>query len=85
MERYTAFTIARGVKRLFRIWHQPWLQVPIDVNVLDQSLLAATGCWSEGARIVGANYSPGMEDVWIGRPQCIQGPACSHLWPEIEP
>jgi len=69
LERYTAFTWRRGRERLFRVWHQPWLQVPIDLTVLDESLVASTGSWFRAARRIGANYSPGFETVWMGRPR----------------
>ncbi|HZE98601.1 MAG TPA: DUF2071 domain-containing protein [Planctomycetota bacterium] len=69
LERYTAFTERRGLERLFRVWHHPWPQVPVDVTVRDDSLLAATGPWFRGARLAGANYSPGFKEVWMGRPR----------------
>src|SRR3989442_5779311 len=31
MERYTAFTWCHGKSRLFRIWHEPWPQTPIQI------------------------------------------------------
>jgi len=68
LERYAALTEKDGVRRLFRIWHQPWPQAPIAVQVLEDSLLAATGEWHRNARLVGANLSPGVPEVWIGRP-----------------
>ncbi|MEX0777584.1 MAG: DUF2071 domain-containing protein [Phycisphaeraceae bacterium] len=78
MERYTAFTEHRGVRRLFRIWHEPWPQVPAEVRLVDASLLRTTGAWCDHAQLIGANYSPGVLGVWISRPQCINGPACGH-------
>ena len=69
LERYTAFTKHGDRERLFRVWHAPWPQVPIDVTVLDESLVASTGPWFRHARRVGANYSPGFETVWMGRPR----------------
>lgn len=69
MERYTAFTRRGGVDRLFRVWHEPWPQIPIDISVLDESLVASTGPWFRAARRIGANYSPGLKRVWMGRPR----------------
>ena len=69
LERYTAFTKRGDTERLFRVWHQPWPQVPIDVTMLDESLLASTGPWFRHARRIGAHYSPGFETVWMGRPR----------------
>ena len=68
MERYTAFNSAGGSRRFFRVWHPPWPQCKADVQLNDLSLL--TGNWRcfEQARPVGANYSPGFDTVWMGRP-----------------
>ncbi len=67
MERYTAFTRRFFGARMFRVWHEPWPQVPLDVTVTDERLLHTTGEWWRTARYAGANYSPGV-DVWMGRP-----------------
>ncbi len=72
LERYTAFTKWRKRARLFRIWHEPWLQTHPDVTILDDSALAASGSWHGAARLIGANYSPGVHPVWIGRPHSVQ-------------
>lgn len=71
MERYTAFTFWMGWKRRFRVWHPPWLQVPVNVDVIDDTLLTLTGDWASHARFIGANYSPGMTSVWMGRPHFL--------------
>jgi len=69
LERYTAFTKRGNADRLFRVWHQPWPQAPIDVTMLDESLVASTGPWFHDTRRIGAHYSPGFETVWMGRPR----------------
>jgi hypothetical protein len=69
LERYTAFTAHGSRRRFFRIWHPPWPQAPISINVMDLSLLTETWPWFRQARVVGANFSPGIEKVWMGRPQ----------------
>jgi uncharacterized protein YqjF (DUF2071 family) len=69
LERYTAFTKRGASERLFRVWHRPWPQVPIDVTMLDESLVASSGPWFRSARRIGANYSPGFAEVWMGRPR----------------
>jgi uncharacterized protein YqjF (DUF2071 family) len=72
MERYTAFT-ARGVRRQkFRIWHPPWPQTSIDLKIKDDGLLRHAWPWFRDARMIGANYSPGFQDVWMGRPQWMR-------------
>jgi uncharacterized protein YqjF (DUF2071 family) len=75
LERYTAFTGCGSKRRLFRIGHSPWPQVPVKVAVEADGLLAAAGKWRNHARLVGANYSPGVRDVRMGSPQRIHSPA----------
>ena len=71
LERYTAFTKRRDRARLFRVWHPPWQQTPAEIEVIADTLLAATGAWWKTAEYCGANYSPGAE-VWMGRPHRIR-------------
>jgi uncharacterized protein YqjF (DUF2071 family) len=71
MERYTAFTARGAARRFFRIWHPPWPQAPVRVVLNDSSLLTRSWPWFHDARIVGANYTPGIENVWMGRPHRI--------------
>jgi len=69
MERYTAYTRRASQWRFFRIWHPPWPQTSIEVAMQNTSLLTTNWPWFKGAELVGANYSPGLTDVWMGRPQ----------------
>jgi len=71
LERYSAFTHHSGTCRLFDIWHEPWPQCPVDAQVSDK-LLSVTGPWFEKARQIGANYSPGVRDIWMGAPRRIR-------------
>jgi uncharacterized protein len=71
IERYTAFTAAGRRRRLFRVWHAPWAESPAAVKVLDDSLLREHWPWFAHARLVGANFSPGFHDVWMGRPHRV--------------
>ncbi len=71
MERYTAFTAHKSARRFFRIWHPPWPQTPVGIELPDLSLLTDVWPWFESARFIGANYSPGIPDVWMGRPHRI--------------
>src|SRR5579863_1438336 len=66
-ERYTAYTAHGTTRRFFRIWHPPWPQAKVEVEVVGDSLLTKTWPWFDGARLVGANYSPGFDEVWMGR------------------
>ena len=68
IERYTAFTERNSTRRFFRIWHPPWPQTAIDISTPDTSLLTRNWAWFKDARLIGANYSPGVNDVWMGRP-----------------
>ena len=67
-ERYTAFTAWRSYRRLFRIGHPPWALTPLDLRLDDDTLLASTGVWRDHARFVGAHDTPGLRNVWMGRP-----------------
>jgi uncharacterized protein YqjF (DUF2071 family) len=68
IERYTAFTSRGTQRRFFRVWHPPWLQTAIPVQVHDDSLLRSSFPWFSSARLVAAHYTPGVEQVWMGRP-----------------
>ena len=39
MERYAAFTVRRGTRLFFRVWHPPWPRAAATVEVDDDSLL----------------------------------------------
>ena len=71
MERYTAFNAAGPCRRLFRVWHPPWPQCPVKVTVTDTTLLTRRWPWFRAARLLGGNYSPGFEAVWMGRPHRV--------------
>jgi len=68
MERYTAFNCAGGRARFFRVEHGPWPQARAEVSIEDDALLATTWPWFRRARCAGANYSPGLRGVGMGRP-----------------
>ena len=70
LERYTAFTQSGRYRRFFRIWHEPWQQVPARVEIVTDDLIRATEPWWRNAYCVGANYSPGV-NVWMGWPHRI--------------
>ncbi|MCI0536628.1 MAG: DUF2071 domain-containing protein [Verrucomicrobiales bacterium] len=75
LERYTAF-ISRNLGRaFFRVWHEPWKQIRISVSIEDDSLIANRWEWFSGATQVGASYSPGVRNVWMGWPHRIPGTA----------
>jgi uncharacterized protein YqjF (DUF2071 family) len=68
MERYTAFTANGRHRRFFRVWHPTWLHTASRITVSDDSLLRNRWPWFAKARLIGANFSPGVRNVWMGRP-----------------
>jgi uncharacterized protein YqjF (DUF2071 family) len=72
LERYTAFTCHQEKRRFFRIWHSPWAQTRAKILITDDQLIRTTWPWFANARLAGANYSPGAQNVWMGRPQRVR-------------
>jgi len=68
MERYTAFTAYGRTRRFFHVWHTPWPEKTVAVEIHDDSLLRAHLPWFVHARYIGANFSPGVREVGMGRP-----------------
>lgn len=66
MERYTAFALRGRREVVFRIWHEPWPQCPVEFEVKDNGLLAQSGAWPVRAQLIGANYTTGCNEVWMG-------------------
>ena len=77
MERYSAFNAACGSKRFFRVWHEPWSQCKARMEMTDTSLLESNWDWFRHAEFVGANYSPCVRNVWLGRPHRVTLTACN--------
>lgn len=74
LERYTAFNWRGKTRRFFRVWHPTWPQTRAEVSITDDSLLKKNFPWFCDAKLVGANYSPGFREVWMGRPHlCAAG------------
>jgi uncharacterized protein YqjF (DUF2071 family) len=70
LERYIAFTHHRGVSRRFEVAHEPWPQCRATIVLNDRKLIEPF-VWMADAQIVAANFSPGVQNVQIGRPQRI--------------
>ena len=68
MERYAAFNSAGGRKRFFRVWHPPWPQTRVEVMIENTELLEERWPFFKSARLIGGNFSPGLKEVWMGRP-----------------
>jgi uncharacterized protein YqjF (DUF2071 family) len=71
LERYTAFNSAGGRKRFFRVWHPPWPKSAMEAVIEGDSLLTRIWPWFSKTNMVGANFSPGVADVWMGRPHSM--------------
>jgi uncharacterized protein len=71
LERYTAFTRLGRRSRYFDIAHEPWQQIPVAARITDDRLLRGNFPWFAQARLVSANYSPGVQDVWMGAPHFV--------------
>src|SRR5207302_1351981 len=54
LERYTAFTSAGARRKFFRVWHPPWMQAGVDLEITEDSLLRQSFDWYAGARLAGA-------------------------------
>jgi uncharacterized protein YqjF (DUF2071 family) len=73
LERYSAFTWRGRTKRCFRVWHAPWQQARVRVEWCEEGLAAGFAPWWSSARFVGANYSPGVSEVGMGRSRRVRG------------
>ncbi len=71
MERYTAFNSAGGRPKYFRVWHPPWPQCSAHATIGNDSLLKTNWPWFNDAKLFGANFSPGFDEVWMGRPHDV--------------
>ena len=76
LERYTAFTHRQGVTRRFDVAHSPWPQLRLAATIVNDTLLKRHCPWFDAARLVAANYSPGVRDVGISPPMSYS-PICS--------
>ena len=76
MERYSGFFCRSAEPRVFRAWHPPWVQCPVDATIVDASLVTNKFPWFKQARLAGGNLAPGFPNVWLGQPHRLQK-ACS--------
>ena len=72
LERYTVFTQRGRMRRRFDVWHRPWSCRAAEEQIEHDSLLRAAGRWFESARLLSAHYSPGFDEVWMGRPRTVR-------------
>ena len=78
LERFSGYFWHRGAGRVFRAWHPVWLQAPLEIEIEDDSLAVRAFPWFAEARFIEAQYAPGFDDVWIGRPHRL--PALAPLF-----
>jgi len=71
LERYMGFFWHRGAGRVFRTWHQPWLQTTLNTQIDDNGLVVNAFPWLANARFVEAQYSPGVSDVRLSLPRSV--------------
>ena len=75
LERYVAFTSTAKKKRYFRVWHEPWSQMPLrnaSTSGLEHIIDPVCG---EKVRLAmtpaGGNTALDAKNVWMGRPHSI--------------
>jgi uncharacterized protein YqjF (DUF2071 family) len=68
MERNTACTGRQNGRGFFWVWHPPWRQCRVEVELLENSLLRRHWPWFTETQCIGGNHSPGLPGVWMGRP-----------------
>jgi hypothetical protein len=78
MERYSGFFACREEVYVFRAWHPRWLQVPIDLEIEDDSLVKNVFPWFGQASFTGASFAPGFERVALGRAHRLPGVERNH-------
>ena len=72
LERYVAYVRGSKTRRYFRIWHDPWLKARIAAIQVKDDLMIRIGLWGKTMELVLAHYSPGVSNVWMGRPQKVK-------------
>jgi len=80
MERYTGYFCKGSTARVFRVWHPPWSQAPIEPTLEDTSLVTRRFPWFASARLASAHLVKGFRRVWLGGAHRL--PACSEPHPE---
>ncbi len=72
LERYAGFFYHGNQPRIFRAWHPPWQQMPLEVKIEDRSLITKQFPWFAEAKFIGANFAPGFKRVWLGKRHDLQ-------------
>jgi len=69
LERYTAYTWRKPVRRFFQVSHPPWHYHAADWLRTDTALIAAAFPWFRAAEFHSAHLSPGVGGVRMSRPR----------------
>jgi uncharacterized protein len=67
MEQYTGFFVRRGHGYVFRVWHPPWRQAPVEAQLSDISLVTNLFPWFGRATFSGAHLTEAIDGVWLSR------------------
>ncbi len=78
LERYTGYFSRGSAPFVFRAWHPPWLQIPIDVKVEDTSLVTNRFPWFREGHLAAANFAPGFDTVWLGNAHRVESQRRHH-------
>jgi uncharacterized protein YqjF (DUF2071 family) len=68
LEHTTGYFWHGGAGRVFHAEHPPWSQIAVNVRIKDHSLVTGKFPWLREARFLAAHYTPGFDEVRIGRP-----------------
>ena len=71
LERYVAYTRHRGVRRFFRVSHEPWRFARTTVPPPCTDLVTREFPWFAEAKYHSAHFSPGVWNVRMSRPHKI--------------
>jgi hypothetical protein len=66
MERYSGFFACGDQVKIFRAWHPAWLQASVDASINENGLLTKKFNWFKEAKLVGANFASGFNQVSLG-------------------
>ena len=67
MERYMGFFNRKDKVCAFRIWHEPWSQVPFEASIEENTLIKSKLPWFGQAELAESNFASGFKGVWLGK------------------
>jgi uncharacterized protein len=78
-ERYTGYTCHAGVRRYFRVAHEPWKFHALDWIRTDPALVENAFPWFAAAEFHSAHRTDGVRDVHMSRPVTLGARAASGM------